>query len=201
LSGHSVSQRAPRSVFSEFYNCDAEWSEVNVIDEAELAEVKELFSNLQGDIQLLKDNQPKCSLHPQTYEKDYARYCEEVNRVFEKCDRLRERVAALFVSPEKLAQLDASIAKLAGYVENNDNNWVYDMKYFSSVVEKLMDLREDFTPEKLRLAAGLQEMSKTLQQNDAELESLLEPTHHWIEDGPKSRHCDKCCKHIPQLLK
>ncbi len=194
MSSHSSSQRAPKSVFSEFYNCDAEWSEVNVIDEAELAEVKELFSNLQGDIQLLKDNQPKCSVHPQTYETDYAQFCEEVDRVFGECDRLRERVASVYVSPEKIAGLEAAIAKLSGYVEDNDNNWVYDMKYFSSVVDNLSCLREDFTPQKQELAAGLQEISKKLEENDAVLESLLQPTHQWIEDGPKTCCCEKCRK-------
>jgi hypothetical protein len=195
LSNPKRSQRAPKEVFSEFYNCDAEWSEIKVIDEADLAEVKELFSNLQGDIQVLRDRQPQCSVHSQTYDKDYSRYCEEVEQVFRRNDTLKERVAGLLVSPEKLAGLDAAIAKLSAYIENNDNNWVYDMKYFSSIVDNLSCLREDFTPEKLQLAADLQEIPKTLEQNEAVLESLLQPTHQWIEDGPKSRHCDKCNRH------
>jgi DNA repair exonuclease SbcCD ATPase subunit len=187
------SQRAPKQVFSEFYNCLNEWLEINVLDEKELDEIKQQFSDLQKEIERLKNVQPKCFVNSRSYEKDYACFCKDIDAIYEMLEDLQLRLLGVIVWPEKIVELQNSIDKLSAYVENN--SWVYDNAYFSDTVEKLISIKEEFTPEKVQLASGLLPMQKTLEEYDALLEQLSQPTHNWVLDESKSKYCDKCYTH------
>jgi predicted RNase H-like nuclease (RuvC/YqgF family) len=198
LSDHSHSQRAPISISSEFYTSDAEWSQVKVISDRELQELKEKLPALEKDVSHLKDNQPKCSSSLKTYDKNFDKYFKKVEKVLHANECLRYKIQTFLFSPEKISELQKTIDKLSSYVENN--NWVYNRVYFGQVIERLEALKDEQaqSTDKLYVAAELGKISKTLEQNDCTLQSLLEPTHSWVDAGLKDKRCVHCNRLISE---
>lgn len=197
LGEYSEKQRAQHSIFEEFYSSELEWADIQVMDENEFKRVNENLCVLEKKIADLKKKQPKCAERLEFYDADFSKYIREVDDVLRINSQERNRLKHYLFSKDRLEALENTLNSLSDLRKNNWN--LLDertIEYSTRILWKLMAINDETKTGKSQFFRSLEKVSEALDINNSALTGLLEPTHLWISDSVKEKHCVKCSKKL-----
>jgi hypothetical protein len=199
LTEYSYRQKNQLWVYTQFYTTELEWSETRVMSTDVFENMQENLRIIQEQIPNLERRQPKCNTSLKAYDTDFTEYCTAVETLLAENNQQLKRLKKFLYSKERIDDLRTKLVYLN---DLKNRNWnlldTGTIEYATKVIWILLWLKDEIESTEASLFSNLEDMERMLEANKSQLLRLLEPTHEWIQDSQKKKHCALCPKVIIQ---
>lgn len=167
------------------------------MDEKEFREVERDSTNLQTQIELLKNRQPDCTKNKEMYDNEFSKYCVDVQDMLNANNHERYILKRYLFSKEKIETLRRILDALIKV--RNENCSLLGTRLFeysTRILWKLVTLRGEVETDKSQFFDSLEMIANRLEANNSTLNELFQSTHDWEVVNPSKKRCKKCSREL-----